>query len=68
MCPYNCGKAVEQSDPIDHMHVWATFTEAVCGTSTSQLVSWNIGGVFTIISHGNGAGPLAGPSIGKPNQ
>ena len=47
---------------------YCTFTEAVWGTCTSQLAFWNIGGVLTIMSHGIGAGPLAGPSTGKPNQ
>lgn len=46
--------------------VFPTFTEAVCGTSTSTRCVLNSAGAVACTSQGPGAGPLSGPSIACP--
>ena len=43
-----------------------TFTDAVWGTSTWTVAFWNFSGGETCMSHGSGAGPLAGVSRTPP--
>lgn len=46
--------------------MFPTFTDAVCGTSTSTRCVLKSAGAVACTSQGPGAGPLSGPSIACP--